>query len=135
MTKHFLSWGFYVWACEYFFLLHRGLHLIKLLHKNWYSPHFIMWNVIIERISGPKNNKCILFLNVVPMYFSFWLFLLRCVLIILLNLCIISLLYHKPYDIIPFIFLQACFKWHGCLPFKREKNKIYKFKTTYLSNY
>jgi glycosyltransferase involved in cell wall biosynthesis len=61
LMEHFLLWGSYVWACEYFFLLHCGLHLVKLLHNNWYSPYFIMWNEIIERINGPIKKRWILF--------------------------------------------------------------------------
>ncbi len=38
-VMRFLCLGMWI-----FFLLHCGLHLVKLLHNNWYSPHFIMWN-------------------------------------------------------------------------------------------
>jgi hypothetical protein len=38
----------------------------------------------------------------------------------------ISTLQHKLYDNTPFIYLQACSKWHGYLSFKEKKLYILK---------
>jgi len=58
------SWNFIALLCH-------DLHSFKVLHTKWCSPHYecVMWKEIIERITAPKNEWSIIFLNVLPMFF------------------------------------------------------------------
>jgi hypothetical protein len=69
----FLSWIFYVWASTHFLFFHYGLHLLKMLHNKWCSPHYvcIMWKEKIERFNEPQKERCNILLIVLPMYFHF----------------------------------------------------------------
>ncbi len=119
----FFFMNFYVWACTYFVpFIVICTHLSKVLHNNRCSLHYvcIMWKKLIEITSGQKMD---IFLNVLLMYFSFWLnIILIYVLIILLSFVhFIIAMKHKPYDINPFIPLQARFKSHMYISFKKEQ--------------
>jgi hypothetical protein len=127
----------YVWACTYFFsFIVICTHLSKMSHNNWCSLHYvcIMWKKLIEITSGLKMD---ILLNVLLMYFSFWLkIILIYVLIIWLSFVhFIIAMKHKPYDINPRIPLQTCFKWHMYVSFKKEQ-KIPEIQNLHiLSNY
>jgi hypothetical protein len=119
-----------------FFLLCHNLHSFKVLHTKWCSPHYvcIMWIEMIEKFNAPKNEQSIIFLNVLPMFFLFWLFyfFFICVLIIWLSFMHnIILMQHMFYDLNPFIPLQTCFKQHGYSSFKREEKDL-NIQTLYI---
>ncbi len=60
---------------NYFFLLHCDLHSLKVLHNKWCSSHYlcIPWKETIKRFSEPKKEGYNILLNVLLVYFSFWL--------------------------------------------------------------
>ncbi len=137
LIKHFLLWIFYVWACTHFFLYHYGLHSLKVLDNKWCWFHYvcIMWKEAIERFSEPKKDRCNILLNVLTMYFSFWLKPY-------FDMCFDNLIQiyasHHCY-ITQAIWQQTmhwtCFRWHGYLCFEREKINPQHLKPKYLSNY
>jgi hypothetical protein len=81
LFQHFMSltyeneMSFLCLGMNIFFFLHYDLHLLKVLNTKWCSPHYvcIMSNETIEQINGPKKERCIIFLNVFPMFLKFWL--------------------------------------------------------------
>jgi hypothetical protein len=75
LMEHGLSWVFYF---LFFFLFgHADIFLsfiVVCTHLKCYitsDAHFIMWKEITQRIFSLKNEKCIILLNVVPMYFFY----------------------------------------------------------------
>jgi len=86
----FLSLGMHI-----YFFLHWGLHLLNVLYNKLCSLHYVcfMWKETIEKISGPKEKRCIIFFNVLPLYTYYYKISFICDLIIKLSLCITSLPY------------------------------------------
>ncbi len=80
LFQHFMSltykheMNFLFLGMNIFFLLHYDLHLFELLNTKWCSFHYvcIVWKKTIERINGPKKERCIIFLNVFVMFLNFW---------------------------------------------------------------
>jgi hypothetical protein len=81
LFQHFMSltyeheMSFLCLGMNIFFLLHCDLYLLKVLNTKWCSLHYvcIMWKETIEIINGPKNERCIIFLNIFLMFLKFWL--------------------------------------------------------------
>jgi hypothetical protein len=126
--KTFFVRNFLYVAMHNLFVLCHDLHSLKVLHTKWCSPHYvcIMSKEMIERINAPKKERNIIFFNVFPMFFLFWLFIfLICVLINWLSFMhhIINM-QHMFYDLNPFIPLQTSFKWHVYSSFKREEKDL-----------
>jgi len=118
----FFSWIFMLSHAHMFSFIVICIHLSKVSHNYWCSFHYvcIMWKKLIEITSGLKMD---ILLNVLLMYFSFWLkTILIYVFIIWLSFVhFIIAMKHKPYDINPFIPLQARFKSHMYISFKKEQ--------------
>jgi len=73
--KHFWTWVFYVWACTFFFSF-----IVTCIHLRCYvtsDVHFIICVFLekekIKRFSEPKKEGYNILLNVLLVYFSFWL--------------------------------------------------------------
>jgi hypothetical protein len=75
-TKHFNHEYYMFGHAHIFFSFIVVLHLLKVLHNKWSSPHYvcIMRKEKIERFSEPKKEGCNILLNVLPMYLPFQLF-------------------------------------------------------------
>ncbi len=135
LSNIFLLWVFFVWTCTHFLLYHYSLDSLKVLDNKWCWFHYvwIMWNFFFERFSKPKKEGCNSPLDVLPMYFFFWLKTY-------FDMCfdnLIKIYASHHYYIAQVIWQQTmhwtCFKWHGYLFFEREKNPQ-QLKPTDLSN-
>jgi hypothetical protein len=121
-----------------FFLLHYDLHLLKVLNTKWCSPHYacIMWKETIERINGPKKWRCIIFLDVFPMFFKFWLQNYFDMWFDNLIKYITSLLYSVCSMILTHLYLyKNVFNDMNIHLSKERKKKPKHLKPTYLWNY
>jgi hypothetical protein len=66
-TWFVMSFFFNVWACTSIFIFHYGCTHLRCYITS--DVHLIMRKEISQRIFALKNEKCIILLNVVPMYF------------------------------------------------------------------